>query len=40
MINLFQEMSDRLATQEIELARQAAIISRLEEALISSDRKC
>ena len=32
-------MSDRLATQEMELARQAAIISRLERAVMSNDRK-
>ena len=32
-------MSDRLATQEMELARQAAIISRLGRAVMSNDRK-
>ena len=39
MVNLFQEMSDRLAMQEIKLAQQAAIISRLERAVMSNDRK-
>ena len=29
-----------LKTQELENARQATVISRLEETLISSDRKC
>ena len=32
-------MSERLKTQEQQLARQATVINRLEEALISSDRK-
>ena len=43
---VFQEMSKRLKTQELENARQAAIIShqgevinRLQEALISMNRK-
>ena len=47
MVNPFQEILKRLERQELELARQAAIndrqgevISRLEEALISCDRKC
>ena len=47
MVNPFQEILKRLERQELELARQAAIndrqgevISRLEKALISSDRKC
>ena len=34
-----QEMSKMLKTQELQNARQATVISRLEEALIN-DRKC
>ena len=35
----FQEMSKMLKTQELENAQQATIIRRLEEAVISKDRK-
>ena len=44
---MLQEMSKMLKTQELENARQTAVIdqqgeviSRLEEAMISCDRKC
>ena len=36
----FQEILKRLETQELENTRQATVISKLEEALISSDQKC